>query len=68
MLGPGKYDDACTSIRTSTNAKGCILIVLDGTKGSGSSCQADLETTMKLPSLLRHMADQIEQDMKQGKL
>lgn len=43
-------------------------MVIDGNKGQGFSCQMDLESTLKLPELLRHMADQIEEDRKEGLL
>ena len=35
MIGPGKYDDACTAARVMTSAEVAILIVLGGDKGSG---------------------------------
>lgn len=66
MLGPGKYDTECTAVRESTKARGCILLVIEGDKGTGFSAQLDLETTIKIPSLLRGMADSIDQDLKEG--
>lgn len=41
-------------------------MVIGGNKGNGFSCQMDLEATLMLPELLRHMADQIDQDRKEG--
>lgn len=62
MMGPGKYDDLCTIARKATRCRGVLLIVIDGKDGSGFSCQADLETTLRIPQLLREMADKIERD------
>jgi hypothetical protein len=59
-IGPGKYDDVCTVARETANAEGCILVILDGSQGSGFSCQATIEITVKLPALLRKVADEIE--------
>lgn len=59
-IGPGKYDDLCTEVRTKAKAEGAIVLVFNGEKGSGFSCQATIEDTMRLPEILRSMADQIE--------
>lgn len=67
-IGQGKYDDLCTYVRAQTQAAGVIVLVIDGAKGSGFSCQADLPTTLRVPDMLEHMAAQIRADMKQGKL
>lgn len=62
MIGPGKYDDICTSAREQAQASGAILIIVDGKLGSGFACQTDLKTLLMLPELLRELADQIEKD------
>ena len=62
MIGPGKYDEQCTKVREETKAAGVILLVLGGSAGSGFSCQASLETTLRLPQMLRDLAQQIEAD------
>jgi hypothetical protein len=62
MMGPGKYDDLCTLVREKTGASGVIMIVVSGDKGSGFSCQADLRTTLMLPTLLETIARQIRED------
>jgi hypothetical protein len=62
MQGPGKYDDLATMVREQANAKGVIVVVFDGDKGAGFSVQADLETTLAVPKILRSIAEQIEQD------
>jgi hypothetical protein len=64
MFGPGKYDDLCTYVRTESKARGAIVIVFDGDKGQGFSAQLDIEDTLKMPSVLRAMADDIEASFK----
>jgi hypothetical protein len=59
-LGPGKYDDVCTELRQKTAAEGVIVIVLNGTKGSGFSAQLPLLTQFEIARLLRSVADQID--------
>jgi hypothetical protein len=39
-IGPGKYDSLATYVRKVTNAHAAIVIVVDGTLGSGISVQA----------------------------
>lgn len=68
MLGPGKYDNLCTYVRTTAKAEGVVLIVLGGESGNGFSCQMPLESQLTLPTMLRRVADTIEEDLKQGKL
>ena len=61
-LGPGKYDEEATLLRKKTGAEGIILIVFNGDKGNGFSCQASLGVTLRLPSILRELAEKIEAD------
>jgi hypothetical protein len=61
-IGPGRYDKECTLIRKKTGAEGIILLVFSGEKGSGFSCQAPLDVTRRLPSILRELAEKIEAD------
>lgn len=61
-FGPGKYDDLVTPIQAATQAHGVILIVIGGNRGEGFACQATLEVTLALPTMLRNIADQIEAD------
>jgi hypothetical protein len=64
-LGPGKYDTIATTAREAAKAHAVILIVLDGTFGSGFSVQAIGEDiTANLPALLRQVANGIEGDMR----
>ena len=64
MIGKGKYDLECSAVRMRTLATGVIVIVIGGDRGSGFSMQAPPEMTAKLPGVLRHMADEIEADLK----
>lgn len=60
--GPGKYDDACTVARESTQAEAVVLLVLNGDRGTGFSVQSHGEDiSAALPDLLEHMARQIRQ-------
>ena len=60
-LGPGKYDDLATEVRTKAGAEGVIVLVINGTKGSGFSAQLPPALTVRISELLRDMARQIEQ-------
>jgi hypothetical protein len=59
--GPGKYDDLCTHVRTTTKAAAAIVIVVNGTHGTGFSVQAPPGIVEILPTILRDMADEIGQ-------
>ena len=61
-IGPGRYNEVCNDVRKRTRAKGVILIVMEGDKGEGFEVQASLDILVKLPKLLRDVADQIEAD------
>jgi hypothetical protein len=61
-LGPGKYDEETTLLREKTEAKGVVLLIFNGKKGSGFSCQAPLELQLRLPAILREMAEEIEKN------
>jgi hypothetical protein len=61
-LGPGKYDDLCTEVREKTNAHTAILIIMDGNKGSGFSCQTIIPNMLDLPVILEEMAGKIRND------
>lgn len=60
-IGPGQYDDLATYVRETSGAQGgVIVIIVDGTRGHGFAVQATLEVQLKLPTMLRDIADQIE--------
>jgi len=63
-LGPGKYDALASVVRERAKAGGVVVMVFDGRHGSGFSVQATAEITLRLPELLRVMADGIERDLK----
>jgi len=65
-LGPGKYDEQCTKVRTETLAEGVLLVVYRGTKGSGFSVQAPIPVIAALPKILRDTARQIEESFAKG--
>jgi hypothetical protein len=68
MIGPGKYDGALTAARGVSGATAALLIVLKGPLGAGFSVQADLVSMTAIPAALRMVADQIEADLRGGKL
>ena len=59
-IGPGKYDHVVSQVRQDTHAEGVILIVVNGDLGSGFSCQLPLDLTLRIPTVLRQMAADIE--------
>lgn len=66
-MGEGKYNDLCTYVREQAQATGAIVIILQGNKGHGFSCQAPIEKTAGLPEVLRSVANQIEASLMQDK-
>jgi hypothetical protein len=58
-LGPGKYDAVLTEVREKTGGD-VILIVLNGNLGHGFSAQVSIEGMVRIPSLLRQVARDIE--------
>lgn len=67
--GPGKYDDLCTyvaeqiGLREGGEPGGVILIVVNGDKGNGFSCQADFQTLIRIPELLESVVEQLKKDL-----
>lgn len=59
---PGKYDTICTFARVSAAAKGAVLVIYEGSQGSGLSVQCDARLIKALPAVLRQVADDIERD------
>jgi hypothetical protein len=62
-LGPGKYDNLATYVREQTGAQAVVLIVVGGHKGAGFCVQCRDDTSVRLPALLRSLADGIEADL-----
>lgn len=63
-VGPGKYDAAATTARAATAADGVILIVIGGKHGHGFSIQATADITARLPTILRNLANDVENDLR----
>lgn len=61
-IGGGKYDEVVEQVYAQTQAKAALVIVLGGTKGAGFSCKGEAAELLRLPALLRIVADGIEQD------
>jgi len=65
MIGPGKYDDACTAARVATHAEAAIVIIINGDKGSGFSVQGDTHALISVEhvaALLEHVAAEMRRD------
>lgn len=60
-LGPGKYDDLATHVREAADADAVVVIIVNGNRGGGFSVQAQPGVVLALPTLLRMIADGIEQ-------
>ena len=67
-IGPGKYDDLCTMVREQAKASSAIVIVFDGDRGPGFSCQATGMVTLQLPLMLEQIAAEMRASFKEGKL
>lgn len=71
MLGPGKYDPMCTRVREELGAEAVVLLVINGTAGSGFSMQqllhrapsGELLDQINIAASLRVIADALEQDI-----
>lgn len=64
--GPGKYDPILTKAKNEAGAISAALIVADGIHGSGFALQGTGEFLLRLPGVLRYMADQIERENAEG--
>jgi hypothetical protein len=53
MIGPGKYDSLCTWVRAKAQASTVILLVIDGSLGTGFSIQSREDIGHALPGILR---------------
>lgn len=62
-FGPGAYDALATYAREQAQAKGVMLLVIDGKDGMGFSVQADHATTVGIPETLERLAASIRTDL-----
>lgn len=65
-MKPGKYDPECEAAYKATEAKGVMLLVIDGKHGNGFSAILRGEMVVKVPVLLRRMAQEIENEAKKA--
>lgn len=61
-LGPGKYDEECMDVLNKTGALSAMVIVIEGTRGTGFSVKASIGVQRALPGILRAVADQMQED------
>lgn len=64
MMGPGKYDEQLAKALAEIGAQSGILIVMDGSEGPSFCAKLPYHIGLKLPEILRFMADDIEQEIK----
>lgn len=63
MTNPDPYDDVAHAVMSRTKASSVILLVVDGTKGTGLSLlTVHPELVGGLPVILRRMANELEKD------
>jgi hypothetical protein len=63
LNGAGKYDTIATSARAEAKADGVMLIVFGGQHGPGFSAQLPAHILIRVPEILRDVANQIERQM-----
>lgn len=64
-LGGGRYDAETTALLAAFRASCVVLLVRGGPRGDGFSVSArGVHVLASLPSVLREMADQIENDLR----
>lgn len=63
-IGPGKYDDLCSEVRQKSDADAAFIIVINGNKGSGFSCQilGHMNNIINIANILEEMAKEIKSD------
>lgn len=64
--GPGKYDEIATQARELAQARGVVVLVLNGKRGSGFSVQVPANLMPELPGIFRQLAEQIEAELREG--
>lgn len=60
--GAGRYDHILTEAREAAKATGAILMIYGGEFGDGFEAQMPRELRDRIPSVLRQLADHIEQE------
>ena len=63
LNGDGKYNQTCTMIRQMTAAKGVLVMVVDGSLGSGVSIQGDKQSMDAIADTLEIIAKQMRKDI-----
>jgi len=63
VIGPGKYDDACTIVREMTGADCVLVAVIGGSRGHGFSVQTTELSPGMIADLLENIARQLREDL-----
>lgn len=63
-IGAGKFDGVATLVRNVTGARGVVVIIFDGIRGSGFSAQLpDAAHHRPMVKALRAVLEQMERDL-----
>jgi hypothetical protein len=67
--GPGKYDAECQKVFFDVEAQTVLMVVVRGNKGNGFSViSTDMGLVVKMPGMLRDIADQLQRDLDQHRV
>lgn len=63
-LGPGKYDELCTQAREGAQAEGAVVVIFNGTRGTGFSVQGSIAVHKIVRDTLNAMVAGVRGDMR----
>lgn len=59
----GKYDPETAALLVALQARGVILVVVDGIRGSGFSVAMQPDALVRMPEMLESIAEQMRKDI-----
>lgn len=59
----GKYETICSAALMAAQAKGCFMLIIDGSLGSGYSVEGTANVLQSLPDMLRKIAANMDKDL-----
>ncbi len=62
-LGPGKYDREAEKLRRRLKCNGLVLVVIEGTRGSGAAVQIREDYADVVPEWLERLAAELRRDI-----
>ncbi len=63
-VAPGKYNDLCTEIRERFKADGVLVLVINGSRGTGQSMQMTPAHMLAFLSALEGIKDAMAEDLR----